>query len=100
MLISEFVFVGWMSCSLTSFFFLWIFKEYVGCVLPILLARSVGVFIGNACWCWRLEEGEARGDGRWSIAVLRVTLRIGSRDTESETVHGQIPGLLAGVAYY
>jgi hypothetical protein len=54
-------------------------------MLPVLLTCLAGVFTGNSCWCWKLGEGEARG--RWSIAVLGVTLRIVSRGTEKESLY-------------
>lgn len=63
MLISRFVFVGWVFFFLVliSVIFLWICKKYESCVLSIFLACSAGVFTRNACCCWdelRRKVGE------------------------------------------
>lgn len=87
-LISGFVFVWWALFSLVSVPASR-FSESASlcCLLPVLLTCLAAVFTGNSCWCWRLGEGEVRG--RWSVAVLGVTLRIGSRETEIVKVYSQ-----------
>lgn len=45
-------------------------------MLPVVLACLTVVFTENACWWWRLEESEAQGE--IDVAVLRITLMIGS----------------------
>lgn len=48
-----------------------------------------GVFKGNACWCYGLGGGEARGE--WSVMVLGTTLKIEIGGTERvEKVHSQL----------
>ena len=50
----------WVVIWFLGFCFLSGFSECVGCVLPVLVAFSVSIFMWNSCWCWKLGEGEAR----------------------------------------
>lgn len=58
-----------------DFYFLCGFSECAHCVLPVLLACSV--FIGNACWCWVVSEGD--NIGIRTVVVLGMTVNIESR---------------------
>lgn len=42
-----FVFVRLVFCSLFQFFFSWIFRDWVMCVLLVLLAYSADEFMGE-----------------------------------------------------
>lgn len=62
---------------------------------PAQLVCSLGMLAGvGGC-----RKGWPEGNGRWSMAVLRATLRIGSRDIERvRRSIGSLPCLLARVA--
>lgn len=102
-----------------SLFPLLIFGVCGGCVLPVFLAYVLGVFIGNACWFWRLgelwEEGESLGeDGLWEAQTSAVrkklqllicfrtqdeTERLGPREQREKRISvGSLPLILAYVA--
>lgn len=67
-------------------FFLWIFTECDGCVVPVVLACLASVLTGNACLCCSFrKESEGFGLGE-------------EREREWRESASRLPGFLAGVA--
>lgn len=82
MLISAFVFIGWVFCFL-FLLPLWVFREFVECILPVLLAHLSGVFMGSAFWCWRLGFSSESGDGDQEVMACRIHRRMDGMDEEA-----------------
>lgn len=51
---------------------LWIFGGCNGCVLPVCLPCSDGVFTGNAIWCWGLGYWDELGEGKLEEKVFVI----------------------------
>lgn len=59
----------WVNALFRSFYFLSGFSECDGCVLSSLLVWSIGVFIGNACGCWKLGFRDEQREEGWEKMV-------------------------------
>lgn len=80
MLISEFLFVGWVFCSLVFVSFLHFLESLiVVCMVVHFLACSAAVFPGNVCLCWRLGSWDEFGEGRLEEKVFVIHCGWGPR---------------------